>query len=217
MFSNTQTPALPGLGSAAPEFFAESTHGDVSLRSGPPGGWTLLLSHPADHTPVCTTELGAAARLYDEFAERKVRVLALSTDSVADHVKWQTDIEEIYNTRVKFPILSDPDRQIARRYGLIHRFESTELMVRAAIIIDPEFRIRLVQVYPISVGRSFEELLRVIDALQMADKHGVVTPADWYPGDKVVIRPDMPDAEAEKRYPNGFKRVRDYFRTTKID
>lgn len=217
MFTNTQKPALPGLGSAAPEFTCESTHGDVSLRSGPPGSWTLLLSHPADHTPVCTTELGAAARLHKEFAERKVRILALSIDSLTDHLKWQNDIEEIYDTRVKFPILSDPERRIANRFGLIHRFESQDMMVRAAIIIDPEFRIRLVQVYPISVGRSFEELLRVIDALQMADKHGVVTPADWYPGDKVVVRPEMPDAEAEKRYPNGVTRVRDYFRTTKID
>ena len=217
MFTSSQTSALPGLGSAAPEFSCESTHGDVSLRSGPPGSWTLLLSHPADHTPVCTTELGAAARLHDEFAARNVRVLALSVDSLMDHVKWQTDIEEIYNTKVTFPILSDVDRRIATRFGLIHRFESHDMMVRAAIIIDPEFRIRLVQVYPISVGRSFEELLRVIDALQMADKHGIVTPADWYPGDKVVIRPEMPDDEAEKRYPNGFSRVRDYFRTTKID
>ncbi len=196
---------------------ADSTHGNLNFHDWVGDSWVLLVSHPADFTPICTTELGMIARQKSAFDRRGIKVLGLSVDSVESHNKWILDIEDIYETPMWFPLLADPDQRIARLYGLIHRLESTVQTVRSSVIIDPQKRIRLFQHYPMTVGRNIEEILRVIDALQAADKTGAVIPANWYPGDKALVPHHVSDDEATIRFPLGWRKVRDYFRTTDME
>jgi peroxiredoxin (alkyl hydroperoxide reductase subunit C) len=204
------------IGSTAPDFAVRSQNGEISFHKWAGDSWVLFFSHPADFTPVCTTELGRAAQLTKEFAKRNVKPLGLSTDSVEDHVKWIEDVNATQKTDLQFPILADTDHKVARAYGMIHPAESTTEAVRSVFIIDPNKKIRLTLTYPMNVGRNFDEILRVIDALQTADRHGVATPAQWRPGDKVIIPPSVTNAQAKERFPQGWDEQRPYLRYTTV-
>ena len=178
-------------------------------------GWGILFSHPADYTPVCTTELGYTAKLKDEFAKRGVKAIALSVDDVESHKGWIQDINETQNTTVNFPIIADKDRKVSELYGFFHPNASETLTVRSLLIIDPNKKVRLIITYPASTGRNFNEVLRVVDSLQLTDKHKVATPANWQYGEDVVIVPSLKDEEEIKqRFPKGYKAVKPYLRLT---
>ncbi|MDB5877491.1 MAG: peroxiredoxin [Variovorax sp.] len=203
------------IGDTAPNFQQQSSTGPVDFYEWAGKSWVILFSHPADFTPVCTTELGRTAALSSEFAKRGVKPIAISVDPVDKHQQWIADIDETQNTTVDFPILADPDRKIADLYDLIHPNASTTATVRTVYWIDPQHKIRATLTYPASTGRNFDELLRVIDSLQLTDSHKVATPADWKDGDDVVIVPSIQDpAELAERFPKGFKAVKPYLRVT---
>ena len=188
------------LGDLAPDFTADSTEGRLSLHDHLGDRWGILFSHPADFTPVCTTELGALAALEDNWKSRGVKVLVVSVDSLEDHKAWVADIEAATGTRVSFPLLADPDRAIARLYGMLHPNADSTLTVRSVFVIGPDKRVRLTLTYPASTGRNFDEILRVVDSLQRTDAHKVATPADWTPGDRVVVVPSLSNEEATERF-----------------
>jgi alkyl hydroperoxide reductase subunit AhpC len=203
------------IGDTAPNFTQESSTGTIDFYDWAGDSWVVLFSHPADFTPVCTTELGRTAALSGEFARRNVKPIAISVDPVDKHREWIADIDETQSTTVDFPILADPDRRIAELYDLIHPNASTTATVRTVYWIDPQHKIRATLTYPASTGRNFDELLRVIDSLQLTDSHKVATPANWKDGDDVVIVPSIQDpAELAERFPKGFKAVRPYLRVT---
>ncbi|MES2412882.1 MAG: peroxiredoxin [Pseudomonadota bacterium] len=203
------------LGDTAPDFTQDSTEGRISLHQWAGDSWVVLFSHPADFTPVCTTELGKTAALSGEFAKRKVKPIAVSVDPLDKHGGWVKDINETQNTTVNFPILADADKTVANLYDMIHPNASTTATVRSVFIIDPKKVIRTTFTYPASTGRNFDEILRVIDSLQLTDSHKVATPANWKDGDDVVIVPSIQDpAELAERFPKGFKAVRPYLRIT---
>lgn len=187
------------LGDIAPDFEQDSSEGRIRLHEWLGDSWGVLFSHPADFTPVCTTELGFTAKLKDQFAQRGVKVLALSVDPVDSHLKWIDDINETQDTRVNFPIIADADRKVSELYDLIHPNANDTLTVRSLFIIDPNKKVRLIITYPASTGRNFNEILRVIDSLQLTDEHKVATPANWEDGDEVVIVPSLKDEEEIKR------------------
>ena len=203
------------LGDTAPDFEQDSSEGLISFHQWLGDSWGVLFSHPADFTPVCTTELGFTAKLKDEFAARNVKAIALSVDPVDSHHKWIKDINETQNTLVNFPILADDDRKVSNLYDLIHPNASNTLTVRSLFIIDPNKKVRLTITYPASTGRNFHEILRVIDSLQLTDNYKVATPANWVDGDEVVIVPSIQDkAELEERFPKGYRAVKPYLRLT---
>jgi len=203
------------LGSIAPDFEQDSSHGRIRFHTWLGTSWGVLFSHPKDFTPVCTTELGRAANLAQEFAARGVKMLAVSVDDVPTHGRWIADIEETQRCTLEYPILGDADRKVATLYDMIHPEASDTMTVRSAFFIDPNKRIRAVITYPASTGRSFAEILRVIDSLQLTDNHKVATPADWKDGDDVVIVPALQDAkEIAERFPKGYKALRPYLRMT---
>lgn len=203
------------LGDTAPDFTQDSSEGPISFHQWAGDKWVVLFSHPADFTPVCTTELGRTAALSSEFAKRGVKAIAVSVDPVDKHREWIKDINETQNTTVDFPILADADRKVSELYDLIHPNASTTATVRSVFIIDPRHVIRTTLTYPASTGRNFDEILRVIDSLQLTDSHKVATPANWKDGDDVVILPSLQDAaEIAQRFPKGFKAVRPYLRIT---
>ena len=203
------------IGSVAPNFTQESTEGPVNLHEWLGSSWGILFSHPKDFTPVCTTELGRASKLKEEFAKRGVKLIAVSVDDVTSHRKWAEDILATQGSALNFPILGDADRKVAGLYDMIHPEASDTLTVRSVFIIDPNKKIRTIITYPASTGRSFTEILRVVDSLQLTDSHKVATPADWQDGDDVVIIPSLQDPqELEKRFPKGFTAVRPYLRVT---
>jgi alkyl hydroperoxide reductase subunit AhpC len=202
------------LGEIAPDFTADSTLGRLNFHEWLNGSWALLLSHPRDFTPVCTTELGALARLKPQFQRRGVKVLGLSLDTVQSHEQWSQDIRETQGTAINFPIISDLDRQVAHAYGMLHPQHDPYHTVRTVFIIDPRQRIRLTMTYPQSCGRNFDELLRVIDSLQLTDGYSVSTPANWHAGDDVIILPSMTDEDARLRFPQGWQSPRPYLRIT---
>ncbi len=204
------------LGDTAPNFQIATTEGEIDFHTWAGDSWVFFFSHPADFTPVCTTELGRTAQLADEFAARKVKPLGLSTDSVDSHLRWIEDVNATQNTTLKFPIVADKELEIARTYGMLHPGESETATVRSVFIIDPNKKIRLTLTYPMSVGRNFTEILRVIDALQLGDAHKVATPADWKPGDKVIIPPSIANEQARDLFPQGWDEVRPYLRVTKV-
>lgn len=204
------------IGDTAPDFHAPTQDGDIRFHDWAKGSWVFLFSHPADFTPVCTTEMGRTAQLAAEFEARGVKPLGLSTDSAAEHREWIKDVDATQNTTLRFPILADTDLAIARAYDMIHPGQSETAAVRSVFIIDPELKIRLVMTYPMSVGRNFDEILRVIDALQASDAHRIATPADWTPGKPVIIPPSITDAEAATLFPQGWETHRPYLRTTSI-
>ncbi|KXZ64987.1 peroxiredoxin [Acinetobacter venetianus] len=203
------------LGDIAPNFQQESSVGHIDFFSFLDGHWGVLFSHPADFTPVCTTELGFTAKLSEEFNKRGVKAIALSVDDVESHKNWIQDINETQHTTVNFPIIADKDRKVSELYGFIHPNASETLTVRSLIIIDPNKKVRLIITYPASTGRNFNEILRVIDSLQLTDHHKVATPANWQQGEDVVIIPSLKDEEEIKqRFPKGYKAVKPYLRLT---
>lgn len=203
------------LGDIAPDFTQESTEGPISFHQWAGDDWVVLFSHPADFTPVCTTELGKTAALSGEFARRGVKPIAVSVDPLESHGKWVHDINETQNTTVNFPILADADRKVATLYDMIHPAALANATVRSVFIIDPKKIIRTTLTYPASTGRNFDEILRVIDSLQLTDSHKVATPVNWKDGDDVVIIPSLQDpAEIAQRFPRGYKTVRPYLRVT---
>jgi alkyl hydroperoxide reductase subunit AhpC len=206
------------LGDTAPDFTQKSSLGDISFHDWLGDSWGVLFSHPADFTPVCTTELGLTAKLKDEFATRNVKVIALSVDPVESHEKWINDINTTQKTVVGFPILADADRKVAGLYDMIHPnalSTGPTATVRSVFIIDPKKAIRTTFTYPASTGRNFDEILRVIDSLQLTDGYKVATPVNWKDGDDVIIVPSLQDpAELAQRFPKGFKAVKPYLRIT---
>ena len=202
------------LGDKAPNFDAETSEGKINFYDYLGDSWGILFSHPADFTPVCTTELGAAAKYKEEFKKRNVKVLALSVDGVESHKDWIKDINETQNTHVDFPIIADEDKKVANLYDMIHPNEDNNLTVRSVYVIDPDKIIKLMITYPASTGRNFEELLRVIDSLQLTADHQVATPANWKHGEDVVISTSVSNEEAKKKFPKGFREVKPYLRLT---
>ncbi|ETN95197.1 peroxiredoxin [Zhouia amylolytica] len=202
------------LGDKAPNFTAQTTEGEINFYDYLGDGWGVLFSHPADYTPVCTTELGAVAKYKDEFAKRNTKVLALSVDGIESHKGWVNDINETQNTTVNFPIIADEDRKVSSLYDMIHPNADETLTVRSVYVIGPDKSIKLIITYPASTGRNFEELLRVIDSLQLTAYQKVATPANWKHGEEVVISPAVSNEEAEKLFTKGFKEIRPYLRLT---
>ncbi|AZV94528.1 peroxidase [Bordetella sp. J329] len=203
------------LGDIAPDFEQDSSIGRIRFYDYLGDQWGVLFSHPADFTPICTTELGYTAKLADEFAKRNVKVLALSVDGVDSHGRWIDDINDTQDTTVNFPILADEDRKVSSLYDMIHPNANSTLTVRSVFIIDPNKKVRLTLTYPASTGRNFNEILRVIDSLQLTDNYSVATPVNWQDGDDVVIVPSLKDEEVIKqKFPKGYKAVRPYLRLT---
>ena len=203
------------LGDTAPDFEQASSIGPIRFHEYLGDSWGVLFSHPADFTPVCTTELGYTAKLADKFARRNVKVLALSVDDADSHTRWIDDINDTQGTTVNFPILADADRKVSELYDMIHPNASATATVRSVFIIDPAKKVRLIITYPASTGRNFNEILRVIDSLQLTDKHSVATPVNWQEGEDVIIVPSLKDEEVIKqKFPKGYKAVRPYLRIT---
>ncbi|HEX2039060.1 MAG TPA: peroxiredoxin [Acidimicrobiales bacterium] len=201
------------LGDDAPNFTAETTEGTITLYDYLGDSWGILFSHPKDFTPVCTTELGAVAKLKDEFDKRNTKILAVSVDPVDSHKEWSNDIAEVTGASPNYPIIGDPDRKVADLYGMIHPNANDTLTVRSVFVIGPDKKIKLTLTYPASTGRNFDEILRVIDSLQLTAKHQVATPSDWRPGEDVIITTAVSDEDAAQRFP-GYKTVTPYLRTT---
>lgn len=202
------------LGDKAPNFKAQTSEGEIDFYEYLGDSWGILFSHPADYTPVCTTELGTVAKYKDEFAKRNTKAIALSVDGVTSHKGWIEDINETQNTKVNFPIIADEDRKISELYDMIHPNADATLTVRSVYIIAPDKSIKLMITYPASTGRNFEELLRVIDSLQLTAYHKVATPANWKHGEDVVISPAVSNEDAKNIFTKGFKEVKPYLRLT---
>lgn len=202
------------LGDIAPDFTAKTSEGDISFHEWLGDSWGVLFSHPADYTPVCTTELGTVAKLKDQFAERNTKVVALSVDDLESHQGWIKDINETQNTQMNFPIIADPEKKVSELYDMIHPKADNNLTVRSVFIIAPDKTIKLIITYPASTGRNFDELLRVIDSLQLTADYSVATPANWKDGEDVVIAPAISDDEIPSKFPKGHTVVRPYLRTT---
>ena len=202
------------LGDTAPDFTAESNEGSIRFYQWLGNSWAILFSHPADFTPVCTTELGAAAKLKPEFEKRNVKIIALSVDDVVSHTAWIQDINETQETDVNFPIIADPGFEVSKLYGFVHPNASDKFTVRSVVIIDPNKKVKLLITYPASTGRNFNELLRVIDSLQLTAHYGVATPANWKQGEDVVVLPSIKSEDIPAKFPKGFKEIKPYLRIT---
>lgn len=202
------------LGDTAPDFKATTTNGDISFHDYLGDSWGILFSHPADYTPVCTTELGRTAQLKDEFAKRNVKVLAVSVDPIDKHKGWVNDINETQHTTVDFPIIADDDRNVATLYDMIHPNASATATVRSLFVIGPDKKLKLSITYPASTGRNFAEVLRVVDSLQLTANYSVATPADWKNGEDVIVVPAVSTEDAEKKFPKGLRIVKPYLRYT---
>ncbi|MFT4690080.1 MAG: peroxiredoxin [Verrucomicrobiia bacterium] len=202
------------LGDTAPDFTAETTEGTITWHEWLGEGWGILFSHPADYTPVCTTELGTAAKLKPEFAQRNVKMAAISVDGLEDHKGWIEDINETQFCEVDYPIIADPDRKVAEAYDMIHPNADATATVRSVFIVGPDKKVKLILTYPASTGRNFVELLRVIDSLQLTAVHKVATPANWKDGDDCIVVPALSDEEAEKLFTKGITKIKPYLRYT---
>ncbi|NBC21250.1 MAG: peroxiredoxin [Alphaproteobacteria bacterium] len=203
------------LGDTAPDFEADTSEGPIRFHDWIGDDWVVFFSHPADFTPVCTTELGYTANLKDELARRKAKAIVISVDSVEDHKAWINDIEETQNCTVDFPIIADPDQTVASLYNMIHPNADPKVTVRAVYVIDPDKKIRASIIYPPSAGRNFDEILRLIDSLQLTDGYKVATPVNWQPGEDVIIVPSLTDPEEIKRlFPKGHTEIKPYLRVT---
>jgi alkyl hydroperoxide reductase subunit AhpC len=209
------------LGALAPDFEAETTAGRIRFHEWLGDSWGVLFSHPKDFTPVCTTELGAMAGLKSEFDRRNVKILGLSVDPVSDHIRWAQDIEDVTGHALNYPMVGDSDLKVAKLYGMLPadtgttsqgRTAVTNQTVRSVFVIDPAKKVRLILTYPMATGRNFQEILRVVDSLQLTFKHGVATPADWKPGEDVLIAGGVSDQEARQKYPEGWKALKPYVR-----
>jgi alkyl hydroperoxide reductase subunit AhpC len=203
------------LGDTAPDFEADTTEGRIRFHQWIGDKWCVLMSHPKDFTPVCTTELGTVAKLKQEFEKRNCKVIAVSVDDVQSHKGWIGDIEETQKTKMNFPIIGDPDRKVASLYGMIHPNASDTLTVRSVFFIDPNKKVRAMITYPASTGRDFNEILRVLDSIQLTENYKVATPANWKPGEDCVIVPSLTDPEElKRRFPKGYKALKPYLRLT---
>ncbi len=202
------------LGDDAPDFTAETTEGSISFHEWLGDGWGVLMSHPADYTPVCTTELGRVANLRSEFDKRGVKVCAVSVDPVDSHEGWVKDINETQNANVDFPLIADPDRKVASLYDMIHPNADNTLTVRTVFVIGPDKKVKLTITYPASTGRNFDEILRVIDSLQLTANYQVATPVDWKHGEDCVVVPAIKTEDIPDKFPKGFKEIKPYLRTT---
>lgn len=202
------------LGDIAPDFEAETSQGKIKFHEWLGDSWGVLFSHPADFTPVCTTELGTVANYYSEFVKRNVKVIALSVDGLDSHLEWIKDINETQNTTVNFPIIADENKHIANLYDMIHPNANESFTVRSVFIIGPDKKIKLTLTYPASTGRNFDELLRVIDSLQLTAHYSVATPANWKDGDRVVIGTAVKDEDIAAKFPKGYERIKPYLRMT---
>ena len=203
------------IGSIAPDFEQDSTEGRIQFHEWAGKSWVVLFSHPADYTPVCTTELGLVAKLGEKLAQRNTKPIALSVDPVDSHHGWVKDIEETQGVKLDYPILADADQKVSRLYDMVHPEVDAKITVRSLYFIDPSKKIRAIITYPPSAGRNFEEVLRVLDSLQLTDSHSVATPGNWRDGDDVVIVPSLKDPEVMKqKFPKGWKEIRPYLRIT---
>jgi alkyl hydroperoxide reductase subunit AhpC len=202
------------LGDTAPNFSADSTQGTIDFYDWLGDSWGLLFSHPQDYTPVCTTELGMVANLKNQFVQRNVKNLALSVDNLASHKAWVKEIEEVMQVKIDFPIIADDKKEIAELYGMIHRNSDNNFTIRSVFVIGPDKKIRLTLTYPAAVGRNFDEILRVLDALQLNENYGVLTPANWQQEGKVIIDPTIPKDELGEKFPAGYEEVKPYLRYT---
>lgn len=202
------------LGDIAPDFSAETTEGKINFHEYLGDGWGVLFSHPADYTPVCTTELGAVAKLRDEFSKRNTKVIALSVDGLESHKSWIGDINETQKTEVNFPLIADEDFKVANLYDMVHPNSSEKATVRSVFVIGPDKKIKLMITYPASTGRNFDELLRVIDSLQLTAYHSVATPANWKQGEDVVVVPSIKTEDIPAKFPKGHTVIKPYLRTT---
>ena len=209
------------LGDDAPDFTADTTQGPIRFHEWIGDGWAILFSHPKDFTPVCTTELGYMAGLKAEFDKRNTKIIGLSVDSVSDHDRWSKDIEETQGHKVNYPLIGDPELKVAKLYDMIHpnasgsakeRTAQDNLTVRSVFVVGPDKKIKLMLTYPMSTGRNFDEVLRVLDSIQLTAKHKVATPVNWKPGEDVIIVPSVSDEEAKTRFPNGWKAPKPYLR-----
>lgn len=204
------------IGQVAPDFEADTTTGRIRFHEWLGDSWGVLFSHPKDYTPVCTTELGMTARLKPEFDARGVKVIGLSVDTAERHAGWEADIAETQGAAVNFPMIADHDRAVATLYGMIHPEADPALTVRVVYVIDPQKKVRLSLVYPPSTGRNFDEVLRVIDSLQLTDRHKVATPVNWRPGDRAIVLPSVTDEQARERFPQGFQAEKPYLRWVEL-
>ena len=202
------------LGDIAPDFTADTSTGPISFHAWLGSGWGILFSHPADFTPVCTTELGAVAKLRPEFEKRNVKVIALSVDPVKDHLEWIKDINETQGCVVDYPIIADPEFAVSNLYGFIHPNASDRFTVRSVVIIGPDKKVKLMITYPASTGRNFDEILRVIDSLQLTAQYSVATPANWQHGQDVIVTTGIKTEDIPARFPKGHKVIKPYLRTT---
>lgn len=202
------------LGDTAPDFEADTTEGRIKFHDWIGDDWVVFFSHPADFTPVCTTELGYTAKLKDELAKRDAKAIVVSVDSVEDHKAWIKDIEETQSCSVDFPIIADPDKKVATLYNMIHPNADAKVTVRAVYVIDPNKKIRASIIYPPSAGRNFDEILRLIDSLQLTDGYKVATPVNWQAGEDVIIVPSVSNEDADKLFPKGYKQIKPYLRIT---
>lgn len=208
------------LGETAPDFTADTTEGKINFHEWIGDSWAILFSHPKDFTPVCTTELGYMAKLKPEFDKRNTKIIGLSIDSVDDHARWAKDIEETQGTAINYPMIGDADLKVAKLYDMIHpeasggaRTAVDNATIRSVFMIGPDKKVKAMLVYPMSAGRNFDEVLRLLDSLQLNAKHTVATPVNWKPGDDVIIPTSVSDDDAKKKYPNGFKTLKPYLRT----
>ena len=202
------------LGDIAPDFTAETTVGTIKFHEWLGNSWGILFSHPADFTPVCTTELGAMSKLTGRFEKLNVKVLAISTDGVESHLKWIADINETQNTVVNFPIIADPEYKVSNLYGMIHPQVNDKFTVRSVYVIGPDKKIKLMITYPASTGRNFDEIFRVIESLQLTAEYSVATPANWKHGEDVIITTGVKDEDIPAKFPKGHKKIKPYLRTT---
>lgn len=213
-FGQQNLPGYIRLGDPAPDFTAETTQGTIKFYDWLGTSWGILFSHPADFTPVCTTELGAVANLNPAFARMNVKVIALSVDSISSHRRWIGDINETQHTTVNFPMIADPKFEVANLYGMVHPNAMEKATVRSVFIIGPDKKVKLMLTYPASTGRNFEEILRVVESLQLTAKYSVATPANWMHGNDVIIVPSVKDQDIPKKFPKGHKEIKPYLRTT---
>ncbi|HEY7819264.1 MAG TPA: peroxiredoxin [Vicinamibacteria bacterium] len=202
------------LGDNAPDFEAKTTEGPIRFHDWIGNGWAILFSHPKDFTPVCTTELGAVAKLKSQFDKRNVKVIGLSVDKVEDHDRWAKDIEETQGAKLNFPLIDDVDRKVSGLYDMIHPNASETFTVRSVFVIGPDKKVKLTITYPASTGRNFDEILRVIDSLQLTANYQVATPVNWKDGEDVIIVPAVSNEEAKVKFPKGFKEIKPYLRVT---
>jgi alkyl hydroperoxide reductase subunit AhpC len=216
-----ETSTIPRINDVAPDFTADTTQGTIHFHDWIGNGWAILFSHPKDFTPVCTTELGTMAKLQPEFAKRNTKIIGLSVDPVSSHSKWSVDIEETQGAKVNYPLIGDPELRIAKLYGMLPasagstsegRTPADNATVRTVFVIGPDKKVKLQLSYPMSTGRNFDEILRVVDSLQLTANHAVSTPANWKPGDDVIISGNVSNEEAQKKYPGGWKAPRPYLR-----